>query len=135
MLHLILLLSATASAAPDFARVSPRDYEDFETCYGSFEGAATVLPLLRVAMPADDFASVEHAMRNLAEDFTGLEQRLSTVVFGADRNELEQAHNIGRIPWQQRENQTLSYWSRNGPMSIFCFGLTKRLNEDLPARF
>jgi hypothetical protein len=135
MLHLILFLSATVLAAPDFARVSPRDYEDFETCYGSFEGAATVLPLLRGAMPADDFASVEHAMRNLAEDFTGLEQRLSTVVFGADRNELEQAHNIGRIPWQQRENQTFSYWSWNGPMSIFCFGLTKRLNEDLPAGF
>jgi hypothetical protein len=135
MLHLSMCPSESGLLAQDFALVFQRDYEYLESGYGSFEGAATVLPLLRGAMPADDFSFVEHATRNLAEDFTGLEQRLSTVVFGADRNELERAHNIGRIPWQQRENQTLSYGSRNGPMSIFCFGLTKRLNEDLPAGF
>jgi hypothetical protein len=132
---LILFFSATAVTVPDFARVSARDYEDFETCYGSFEGAEAVLPQLRGQMPPNDFAAVEHAMQNLADDFAGLEMRLSTVIFGADRNDLARAHMVGRLPWQQPENRTLDYWSRNGPMSLFCFGLTKRLDEDLPSGF
>jgi hypothetical protein len=74
-------------------------------------------------------------MRNLGADLAGLETRLATVVFGADRNDLSRAHNLGRQPWRQPENQSLAYWSKNGPMSVFCFGLTKRLNEDLPAGF
>lgn len=135
LIQVLLFLSAATAAAPDFARVSPRDYEDFETCYGSFEGASAALPTLREAMPPDEFSAVEHAMGNLAEDFAGLEQRLSAVVFGANRNGLEEARRIGRMPWQQPENHSLLYWSRNGPMSVFCFGLTKRLNEDLPTGF
>ena len=135
MLFSLIVFVATAVAVPDFARVSARDYEDFETCYGSFEGAAMVLPELQPQMSPDDFATVEHAMRNLGDDLAELEMRLSRIVFGADHDELARAHLLGRLPWQQAENQTLAYWSRNAPMSVFCFGLTKRLNEDLPTGF
>jgi hypothetical protein len=132
---LIAFLSATAIAAPGPAGVSARDYEDFESCYGSVEGAAGVLPGLRQQMLPDDFAAVEHAMKNLTDDLADLEMRLSQAVFGTDRNELAQAHLVGRIPWQQPENQSLEYWSRNAPMSLACFALTKRLNEVLPTGF
>ena len=132
---LIAFLSATAIAAPGVAGVSARDYEDFESCYGSVEGAAGVLPALRQQMSADDFAAVEHAMNNLTDDLADLEMRLAKTVFGTDRNELAQAHLAGRIPWQQPQNQSLEYWSRNAPMSVACFAMTKRLNEVLPSGF
>ena len=135
MLVSLLFLFTVSAAGPDFTRVSARDFEDFEACYGSFEGAAAALPALRPKMSPDDFDTVQHAMRNLADDLAGLRTRLAMVVFGADRNELLRAHMIGRLPWQQPENQTIAFWSRNGPMSVFCFGLTKRLNEGLPAGF
>ena len=139
LFQLIVFLSATAAAAPDFARATARDYEDFETCYGSFEGAAAVLPELRGQMPMDDFSAVQHAMRNLAEDFAGLEMRLSMVVFGADRDDLARAHMAGLLPWQRAENRTLAYWSRNGPMSLFCFGLMRagcyQMKPSAPERF
>ena len=132
---LIAFLSATVIAAPGPARVSARDYEDFESCYGSVEGAAVVLPGLRQQMSPEDFAAVEHAMQNLTDDLADLEMRLSISVLGTDRNELAQAHLVGRIPWQQPQNQSLDYWSRNAPMSVACFALTKRLNEVLPTGF
>jgi hypothetical protein len=86
-------------------------------------------------MSADDFAAVEHAMNNLTDDLADLEMRLAKTVFGTDRNELAQAHLAGRIPWQQPQNQSLEYWSRNAPMSVACFAMTKRLNEVLPSGF
>ena len=129
------LLSVAVPAAPDFARVSARDFEDFESCYGSFQGASAVLPKLKREMPPDDFASVAHAMDNLADDFADLETRLERLIPGTDRNALVQAHALGRSPWENPQNQTLAYWSGNGPMSIYCFGLTKRLGEDLPQGF
>jgi len=132
---LIAFLSATAIAVPGLAGVSARDYEDFESCYGSVEGAAGVLPGLREQMSPEDFAAVEHAMKNLTDDLTDLEMRLSKTVFGTDREELAQAHLIGRSPWQQVQNHTLTFWSRNAPMSVACFALTKRLNEILPSGF
>jgi hypothetical protein len=89
---LIAFLSATAVAAPGVAGVSARDYEDFESCYGSVEGAAGVLPALRQQMSADDFAAVEHAMNNLTDDLADLEMRLAKTVFGTDRN----ASSFGR---------------------------------------
>jgi hypothetical protein len=135
LLALIAFLSATAIAMPGIAGVSARDYEDFETCYGSAEGAAGVLPGLRQQMSPDDFAAVEHAMKNLTDDLADLEMRLSQIVFGADRTELAQAHMAGRSPWQQPQNQSLEFWSRNAPMSLGCFALTKRLNEVLPTAF
>jgi hypothetical protein len=134
-LALIALLSAAAPAAPDFARISARDFEDFESCYGSFQGATAVLPKLRSEMSSDDFAAVAHAMDNLADDFTDLEMRLSHLMPGADRNSLMQAHSLGSQPWEIPQNQTLAYWSGNGPMSVYCFALTKRLGEDLPPGF
>jgi len=132
---LIAFVSATTIAVPAVATVSARDYEDFESCYGSVEGAAGVLPELRDQMPPDDFAAVEHAMKNLIDDLADLEKRLSKTVFGTDRDELAQAHMIGRFPWQQVQNHSLEFWSRNAPMSVACFALTKRLNEVLPSGF
>lgn len=134
-LTLIVLLNAAVPAAPDFARMSARDFEDFESCYGSFEGASAVLPKLKGQMPPDDFVAVAHAMDNLADDFNDLEMRLSRLMPGADRNSLVQAHGLGRSQWENSQNQTLAFWSGNGPMSVYCFGLTKRLSEDLPAGF
>jgi len=134
-LALIAISSAMLIAAPGLAGVSARDYEDFESCYGSVEGAAGVLPELREQMPPDDFAAVEHAMKNLTDDLADLEMRLSKTVFGTDHEELAQAHLIGRSPWQQVQNHTLEFWSRNAPMSIACFAMTKRLNEILPTGF
>ena len=135
LLALIVFLSATSIAAPGLAGVNARDYEDFESCYGSVEGAAGVLPELREQMSPDDFTAVEHAMTNLRDDLADVETRLSKTVFGTDRKELAQAHLIGRSPWQQVQNHTLDFWSRNAPMSVACFALTKRLNEVLPSGF
>lgn len=122
-----------AVAAP--ARVTAADYEDFESCYGSFEGATTVLPQLKSQIDAPDFATIEHAMQNLAIDLSDLAMRLSRGVFRSDAKRLEAARLAGSLPWKELQNQTLDYWSRNGPMSRYCFGLTKRLNEDLPLGF
>jgi len=134
-LTLVVLLNVAVPAAPDFARISARDFEDFESCYGSFQGATAVLPKLKSEIPPDDFAAVAHAMDNLAEDFTDLERRLSRLMPGTDRNALRQANVLGRSPWENPGNQTLAFWSGNGPMSIYCFGLTKRLGEDIPRGF
>lgn len=134
-LTLVVLLSMAVPAAPDFARISARDFENFESCYGSFQGATAILPKLKGEMPPDDFAAVAHAMDNLADDFTDLETRLSRLTPGADRNSLMQARALGRSPWENPQNQNLGYWSGNGPMSVYCFGLTKRLGENLPPGF
>ncbi len=135
LMRLIALLPAMAIAVPASSGVSARDYEDFESCYGSFEGASGLLPSLREQMSPDDYAAVDHAMKNLSDDLADLEMRLATNVFGAQREELVQAHLFGRSPCQQTQNQSLDFWSRNAPMSISCFALTKRLNEVLPAAF
>jgi len=94
-----------------------------------------VLPQLRSQFDAADFATIEHAMQNLAIDLTDLAMRLSHGVFRGDAKRLDAARLAGSLPWKQPQNQTLDYWSRNGPMSRYCFGLTKRLNEDLPLGF
>ena len=133
--QVIAFFSAAAIAVAGTARISERDFEDFEACYGSYEGASTVLPMLKERMPPADFAAVELAMHDLGEDFADLEKRLSNVVRFSDRNALAQAHMIGRVPWSNTENQTLAYWSRNAPMSVACFALTKRLHEQLPPGF
>ncbi len=135
LLPIIAMLPALTIAVPAGAGVSARDYEDFELCYGSVEGAAGVLPALREQMSRDDYAAVEHAMKNLAGDLADLEMRLAQNVFGTDREDLAQAHLAGRFPWQQPQNRSLDFWSRNAPMSISCFALTKRLNELLPTGF
>jgi hypothetical protein len=135
LIQSIAILAASVIAVPGIARVSQRDFEDFETCYGSYEGASSVLPMLRERMPPADFVAVERAMRDLGEDFVDLERRLSDVVRAADHDALTQAHMIGRVPWTNPQNQTLAYWSRNAPMSVACFALTKRLHEELPSGF
>jgi hypothetical protein len=48
------------------ARVRASDYEDFESCYGSFEGASKMFPQPKSQIDAPDFATIEHAMQNLA---------------------------------------------------------------------
>jgi hypothetical protein len=116
-------------------RPTTSDYEDFESCYGSFESASTLLPQLKNQIDPTDFATIEHAMQNLAIDFADLAMRLPHGVLGSDAKRLEAARLAGSLPWKQPQNQTLDYWSRNGPMSLYCFGLTKRLNEDLPLGF
>src|SRR5438309_7523363 len=65
----VAFLAAAAIAAPGIARFSERSFEDFETCYGSYEGASSVLPILKDSMPPDDAAAVQHAMDNLGSDF------------------------------------------------------------------
>ncbi len=129
----LAIAAILAAAAP--ARVTASDYEDFESCYGSFEGASTLLPQLKDQIDAPDFATIEHAMQNLGTDLDDLAMRLSHGVFHSDAKRLEAARLAGSLPWRQPQNQTLDYWSRNGPMSLYCFGLTKRLNEDLPLGF
>lgn len=129
-LTFIALLSA--AVRPDFARNSMRDFEDF---YRSFQGAIAVLPKLKGEIPPEDFAAVAHAMDNLAADFLALERRLSRLIPGADHSALAQAHALGRLQWENPANQTRVYWSGNGPMSVYCFGLTKRLGEDFPPGF
>ena len=126
-------MAAFLAATP--AHVTASDYEDFQSCYGSFEGASIVLPQLRSQFDAADFATIEHAMQNLAIDLNDLAMRLSHGVFRSDAKRLDAARLAGSLPWRQPQNQTLDYWSRNGPMSRYCFGLTKRLNEDLPLGF
>jgi hypothetical protein len=128
-----LVAALPALAAP--ARVTAHDYEDFESCFGSFEGASTVLPKLQDRIAANDFETIEHAMQNLGTDLNGIEMRLSHAIIRSDPATLAEAHRAGRLAWTQPQNQTLDYWSRNGPMSRFCFDLTKRLNEDLPLGF
>ena len=132
------MLAAVAMAAllaTTSARVTASDYEDFESCYGSFEGASIVLPQLQSQIDAGDFATIEHAMQNLAIDLNDLAMRLSHGAFRSNAKRLEAARLAGSLPWKQPQNQTLDYWSRNGPMSRYCFGLTKSLNEDLPLGF
>jgi hypothetical protein len=129
----LVIATLLAVAAP--ARVTASDYEDFESCYGSFEGASTVLPRLKAQIDAPDFATIEHAMQNLAVDLDDLAMRLSHGAFRSDAKRLDAARLAGSLPWKEAQNQTLDYWSRNGPMSLYCFGLTKRLNEDLPLGF
>jgi hypothetical protein len=133
MLAGLAMAAFVAAAAP--ARVTAADYEDFESCYGSFEGAGTVLPQLKSQIDAPDFATIEHAMQNLAIDLDDLAMRLSQGAFRGDAKRLEAARLAGTLPWKDPQNRTLAYWSRNGPMSRYCFGLTKRLNEDLPLGF
>jgi hypothetical protein len=133
MLAELAMTAFLLAAAP--ARVTASDYEDFESCYGSFEGASTVLPQLKNQIDSPDFATIEHAMQNLATDLTDLAMRLSHGVFRSDAKRLDAARLAGLLPWKDPQNQTLDYWSRNGPMSLYCFGLTKRLNEDLPLGF
>ena len=110
------------------------DYEDFESCYGSFEGARIVLPQPQSQIDAADFAT-KHAMQNLAIDLNELAMRLSHGVFRGDAKRLDAARLAGSLPWKQPQNQTLDFWARNGPMSLHRFGLTKRLNEYLPLGF
>jgi hypothetical protein len=133
MLAALAVAAFLEAATP--TRPTASDYEDFESCYGSFEGASTVLPRLKTQIDATDFATIEHAMQNLAIDLADLAMRLPHAVFGSDAQRLETARLAGSLPWKQPQNQTLDYWSRNGPMSLYCFGLTKRLNEDLPLGF
>jgi hypothetical protein len=133
MLARLAIAAFLAAAAP--APVTASDYEDFESCYGSFEGASSLLPQLKDQFDPPDFATIEHAMQNLATDLDDLAMRLSHGVFRADAKRLDAARLAGSLPWKQPQNQTLAYWSRNGPMSLYCFGLTKRLNEDLPLGF
>ncbi len=102
--HLVALVAAAAIAVPGIARISQRDFEDFETCYGSYEGASGILPMLKERMPPADFAAVERAMHDLGEDFDELEKRLSDVVRTADHNVLAQAHMVGRVPWTNPQN-------------------------------
>ena len=128
-----LAIAAFVAATPE--RVTASDYEDFESCYGSFKGASIVLPQLQGQIDAADFATIEHAMQNLAIDLNDLAMRLSHGVFRSEDKRLDAARLAGSLPWKQAQNQTLDYWSRNGPMSRYCFGLTKRLNEDLPLGF
>ncbi len=133
MLAGLAMAALLAVAAP--APVTTSDYEDFESCYGSFEGASTVLPQLKSQIDASDFMTIEHGMQNLAIDLDDLATRLSHGGFRSDAKRFEAARLAGSLPWKQPQNQTLDYWSRNGPMSRYCFGLTKRLNEDLPLGF
>ena len=133
MLAGLAMAAFLAAGAP--VRVTASDYEDFESCYGSFEGSSALLPQLKSEIDAPDFATIEHAMQNLAIDLADLGMRLSHGVFGSDAKHLDAARLAGALPWKQPQNQALDYWSRNGPMSLYCFGLTKRLNEDLPLGF
>ena len=110
----------------------PPNYEDFQSCYGSFEGAGIVLPQLQSQFGAADLATIEHAMQNIAIDLNDLAMRLSHGVFRSDANRLDAACLAGSLLEAAAKNQTLDYWSRNGPMSRYCFGPTKCLNEDLP---
>jgi len=94
-----------------------------------------MLPQLQSQIDTIDFATIEHAMQTLPIHLNELAMRLSHGMFRSDAKRLDAARLAGSLLWKQSQNQTLDYWSRNGPMSRYCFGLTKRLNEDLPLGF
>jgi len=129
-LSIAILLAAAMPAMA--AEVREADYEDFESCYGSFEGAQTVLPKLQDQIAPADLDDIAHGMEALDADFHDLEMRLSASVFHSDRKSLDAAHVSGTLPWARPQNQNLDYWSRNGPMSRFCFDLIKRLSQTVP---
>ncbi|HXI99789.1 MAG TPA: hypothetical protein VNH44_01115 [Micropepsaceae bacterium] len=119
---------AVASAAI----ATQSDFDQFEVCYGSLEGAQTVLPKLQPEFDPATYEQVTKATRDFLDAFLDMESRLSKAVIHPDKASLSIAHIRGYRPWTLPENQSLDYWSRNGPMPVSCFDLFKRLNETLP---
>ena len=133
----ILLLVAmvfAAGAVHAAERLPPRqnDFTQFEFCYGNLEGSEAVLPRLEDQFDPATFEQVTKATGDLVEAFHDIEMRLNAAIFHPDLADLNSAHRRGQLAWMQPENQTLAYWSGNGPMPAACFDLFKRLNEILP---
>ena len=125
------LAIGTASAAE---RLPPRlnDFTQFEFCYGNLEGSQTVLPRLKEQFDRAIFEEVTKATGDFIESFADVERRLGAAILHPDQADLNSAYRRGYQLWMRPENQTLDYWSRNGPMPAACFDLFKRLNEILP---
>ncbi len=124
--------AALPASAAEMVREA--DFTQFEFCYGNLEGSQALLPKLKPDFDPAAYEQVEKATGDFVETFLDLEMRLTAAVFHADKADLNAAHIRGYQAWIRPENQTLEYWSRNGPMPVACFDLYKRLNEILPLR-
>jgi hypothetical protein len=122
----------SAAGAVERAPVRQNDFTQFELCYGNLEGSQAVLPRLKDQFDSETFAQVSKATGDFLEAFGDLETRLHAALLHPDQADLNSAHRRGYQAWMAPENQTLEYWSRNGPMPASCFDLFKRLNEILP---
>ena len=130
---MVMALAVPVSVMAATARQS--DFDQFEVCYGSLEGAQGLLPILQPQFDPATFEQVAKATQDFLEAFLDLEKRLNAAVRHPDKASLNLAHIRGYRPWTIPQNQTLEYWSRNGPMSASCFDLFKLLNETLPLPF
>jgi len=137
MMRRILLFTVLVfpfGAANAAERLPPRqnDFTQFEFCYGNLKGSQIVLPRLKEQFDPATFEQVSKATDDFLEAFLDIEMRLSAAVMHPDKADLNSAHMRGYQAWMQPGNQTLDYWSRNGPMPAACFDLFKKLNETLP---
>jgi hypothetical protein len=136
MLRILLSTAFAFAIGPANAaeRLPPRlnDYVQFEFCYGNLEGSRTILPRLKDQFDPAVFEQVTKATDDFAEAFADIEMRLAGAVLHPDAADLNSAHRRGYQAWMQPQNQSLDYWSRNGPMPAACFDLFKKLNEILP---
>jgi hypothetical protein len=133
MAHPLSLLAASflLPAAIFGTAVSQENYEQFETCYGSFQGASTVFPQIEAELAPADHRDLVQAMTDLAETFGILERKFAAVGLTGDTAARNRDRLVGRLPWTKAESHTLRYWSANGPMSRPCFELIKMLNQTL----
>src|ERR1051326_328066 len=129
-----MAIAFAAAAASAAERLPPRqnDFTQFEFCYGNLEGSESLLPRLKEQFDPATFEQVTKATDDLAEAFIDIEMRLKAAILHPDEADLNSARRRGYQAWTRPENQSLDYWSRNGPMPAACFDLFKRLNEILP---
>ena len=129
-----MAIAFAISAASAVERLPPRlnDFTQFEFCYGNLEGSKTILPQLKDQFDPAIFEQVSKATDDFVEAFVDVQMRLGAAILHPDEADLNSAHMRGYQLWMRPENQTLDYWSRNGPMPAACFDLFKRLNEILP---
>jgi hypothetical protein len=127
----MLLVAALIPAATLGTALSRADRDQFDMCYGSFEGAQTVLRDLEADFDPAYYREVGDAMEDLGADLANLDARLAEVGLAEDRTARERGHLAGRLAWTKPENHTLNFWAQNGPMSRPCFDLLKKLNQTL----
>lgn len=123
-----LVLAAVIRAALGDASVSRGDRDQFDICYGSFEGAEIVLPQLRSQFNPAYYREISEAMEDLGANLVDLEAHFADHGLTKDQVARNGGHLAGRLPWLKPENRTLDFWAQNGPMSQACFELIKRLN-------
>lgn len=128
---LIALVFAAIAQAAAGSPISRADRDQFDICYGSFEGAQMTLPQLESKFDPSYYREIGDAMEDLGANLIDLDMHFAGIGLPEDKTARERGHVTGRLPWMNPENRTLEFWARNGPMSEACFELIKRLNESL----